>query len=50
MADHSCSGCCGCNKGGGDDIKAKIAEVIDTVRTMLQADGGDIEIVEINEE
>lgn len=50
MADNGCSGCCNCNKGGNDDIKAKIAEVIDTVRPMLQNDGGDIELVEITED
>jgi len=35
---------CGC---GEKTFKAKVAEVIDTIRPMLQNDGGDIELVSV---
>ncbi len=35
---------CGC---GGKSFQAKVAEVIETIRPMLQNDGGDIELVSV---
>lgn len=32
------------------DMKDKVQEVIETIRPMLQADGGDIELVDVEEE
>jgi Fe-S cluster biogenesis protein NfuA len=43
MCEH-----CGCNHEKG--LKDKIAEVIDSIRPMLQNDGGDIEFVELAED
>lgn len=37
---------CGCNSE--KSLKDKVAEVIDSIRPMLQNDGGDIELVEID--
>ncbi|RKY08792.1 MAG: NifU family protein [Planctomycetota bacterium] len=39
---------CGC--GGEKSFNDKVAEVIDSIRPMLQNDGGDIELVGIDEE
>ena len=39
-----CNGDCKC---GGDDIKARIAETIQTIRPNLQSHGGDIELIEV---
>lgn len=36
---------CGC---GGKTFEAKVTEVIDSIRPMLQNDGGDIELVGID--
>ena len=36
---------CGC---GEKSFEAKVAEVIDTIRPMLQNDGGDIELVGVD--
>jgi Fe-S cluster biogenesis protein NfuA len=36
---------CGC---GGKTFEAKVAEVIDSIRPMLQNDGGDIELVGVD--
>ena len=33
----------------GDSMKTKVAAVIDHLRPLLQADGGDIELVEVDE-
>jgi Fe-S cluster biogenesis protein NfuA len=33
-----------------DDLKAKVQEAIGTIRPLLQADGGDVELVEITED
>jgi len=33
-----------------DDLRARVEAVIDTIRPMLQADGGDVELVEILED
>ena len=30
-----------------DEIKGRVAEVMETIRPMLQADGGDIELVDV---
>jgi Fe-S cluster biogenesis protein NfuA len=30
-----------------EDIKTRVQEVLDQVRPMLQADGGDVELVEV---
>ena len=38
---------CGCNKGE-KTLKDKVTEVIDSIRPMLQNDGGDIELIEID--
>ena len=38
---------CGC---GDKTFEAKVAEVIDSIRPMLQNDGGDIELVGIDED
>ncbi|MBN1788032.1 MAG: NifU family protein [Sedimentisphaerales bacterium] len=43
MCDH-----CGCNQEKG--LKDKVIEVIDSIRPMLQNDGGDIEFVELSED
>lgn len=40
MCEH-----CGCNQT--NDLKDKVTEVIDSIRPMLQNDGGDIEFVEL---
>ncbi len=40
---------CGC-QGGGTSIKDQVIEVIDSIRPMLQNDGGDIEFVEITDD
>jgi len=32
------------------DVRARVEEVIGAIRPMLQADGGDVELVEIDEE
>jgi Fe-S cluster biogenesis protein NfuA len=32
---------------GSDDIKGKVAEVLDEVRPALQRDGGDVELVDV---
>ena len=32
------------------DLRAKVEEVIGAIRPMLQADGGDVELVEVDEE
>ncbi len=32
------------------DLRAKVEEVISAVRPMLQADGGDVELVEVDED
>lgn len=39
---------CGCNQEKG--LKDKVAEVIDSIRPMLQNEGGDIEFVELGED
>ena len=39
---------CGC--GGQPSFKDKVAEVIDSIRPMLQNDGGDIELVGTDED
>jgi Fe-S cluster biogenesis protein NfuA len=36
---------CGCNSE--KTVKDKVTEVIDSIRPMLQNDGGDIELVEV---
>ncbi|MBL7223086.1 MAG: NifU family protein [Candidatus Brocadiae bacterium] len=33
-----------------DDLRARVEAVIDTIRPLLQADGGDVELVEILED
>jgi Fe-S cluster biogenesis protein NfuA len=38
---------CGC---GQNNFAAKVAEVIDSIRPMLQNDGGDIELVSVEED
>lgn len=38
---------CGC---GEKNFEAKVTEVIDSIRPMLQNDGGDIELVGIDED
>ena len=42
--------CENCNCGQEKTISERIAEVIDTVKPMLQNDGGDIELVSIEED
>jgi len=32
------------------DLRARVEEVISTIRPMLQADGGDVELVEVDED
>ncbi len=39
---------CGC--GSEKNFNDKVAEVIDTIRPMLQNDGGDIELVGVDED
>lgn len=42
---------CSCNCGGNEkSINDQIAEVIDSIRPMLQNDGGDIELVSIEDD
>ncbi|MBC8378168.1 MAG: NifU family protein [Planctomycetes bacterium] len=38
---------CGC---GDQSFEAKVAEVIESIRPMLQNDGGDIELVGVDED
>jgi Fe-S cluster biogenesis protein NfuA len=38
------------NKEGSGAMKEKVQAVIDEIRPRLQADGGDIELVEVTEE
>ncbi len=38
---------CGC---GQKDFQSRVAEVIDSIRPMLQNDGGDIELVGVDED
>lgn len=33
-----------------EDMKARVQEVLDTVRPSLQADGGDVELVDVTAE
>lgn len=33
-----------------EDMKAKVQEVLDTIRPSLQADGGDVELVDVTAE
>lgn len=33
-----------------EDMKAKVQEVLDTIRPALQADGGDVELVDVTRE
>jgi Fe-S cluster biogenesis protein NfuA len=40
--------CCCC--GGGEDITGQVQSVIEEIRPMLQADGGDIELLGVNAE
>ena len=39
---------CGC--GSEQDMNAKVVEVIDSIRPMLKNDGGDIELVGIDDD
>lgn len=39
---------CGCS--GEKGLKEQIAEVVESIRPMLQNDGGDIELVEVTED
>jgi len=39
---------CGCS--GEKSLKEQIAEVVESIRPMLQNDGGDIELVEVTED
>ena len=39
---------CGC--GSEQTFNDKVAEVVDSIRPMLQNDGGDIELVDVNDE
>lgn len=42
---------CACNCGGGEaNVNDQIAEVIESIRPMLQNDGGDIELVSIEDD
>ncbi len=34
-------------KGGGETMKEKIEEALKTIRPVLQADGGDVELVDV---
>ena len=35
---------------GGEDLKAQVTATLDEIRPHLQADGGDVELVEVSEE
>jgi len=39
---------CGSNESAGAGINARVQEVIDAIRPLLQADGGDIELVAVD--
>ena len=39
-----------CQSSGEKTFEEKVAEIIDTIRPMLQADGGDIELVNIDDD
>jgi Fe-S cluster biogenesis protein NfuA len=39
---------CGCN--ANQPLRDRVAAVIDTLRPMLQSDGGDIELVDVDDE
>jgi Fe-S cluster biogenesis protein NfuA len=49
MTDCSCGGCCG-PEPTGTGLEDRVKEVIETIRPLLQADGGDIELVSIDAE
>jgi len=34
---------------GGEDLKAQVTAVLDEIRPHLQADGGDVELVDVSE-
>ena len=34
----------------GDGMRKRVADIIDKIRPMLQADGGDIELVDVEEQ
>jgi Fe-S cluster biogenesis protein NfuA len=42
MCEH-----CGCNKKEEKTLKDRVTEVINSIRPMLQNDGGDIDFVEL---
>jgi len=35
---------------GGEDLKAQVTATLDEIRPHLQADGGDVELVDVSEE
>ena len=35
---------------GGEDLKTQVTAVLDGIRPHLQADGGDVELVNVSEE
>jgi len=42
---------CGCSTDkSGAGLEARVREVIETIRPLLQADGGDIEVVDVDSE
>ena len=47
MTDCACGGC---GEATPDGLDARVKEVIETIRPLLQADGGDIELVSIDAE
>lgn len=50
MAEN-CNGCCSnCGGNAEANLNDKIADVINSIRPMLQNDGGDIELVSVEED
>jgi len=45
---------CGCECGGGgvsgSNLKDQVSTAIDKIRPMLQADGGDVELVDVDDQ
>ena len=45
-----CESCGSCGSHGEQSFEQQVSDVIATIRPMLQADGGDLELVSIDED
>ena len=52
MCDDQKNCCCsgGESTDCGTDLKAQVAKALETIRPMLQADGGDVELVNVDDQ